>query len=232
MRACARAQREEVTVVSALEVFCDEAGNTGSALLDPDQRYFVFASVVMSNDEAKALIEEARAKHPVQMPELKGKKLMATKRGRALVSYILGRLNGRGAINAHDKLLALCGHVFEYIYEPVYQDDPTLLYQKDLHRFVAMYAFLFFLVSGRYSVRAARAGPLIIATKRSGFFPAVVRRGTDGGLERPPSKMSRVSFAKSEGKWSRRRSAKQQRAGHIRCRYAARFCLVPCMGCD
>lgn len=127
-----------------LEIFGDEAGNTGNALLDPDQRHFVFATVAMSNAEAQALIEAARALHPVQMPELKAKKLMASKRGRDLVAYVIERIAQRAAVCAHDKLVALCGHMFEYIYEPVYQDDPGIFYQKDLHRFVAMYAFLFF----------------------------------------------------------------------------------------
>ena len=30
------------------------------------------------------------------------------------------------------------GWFFEYIYEPVFQDEPSLLYKKNLHRLVAM----------------------------------------------------------------------------------------------
>lgn len=127
-----------------LEVFGDEAGNTGNALLDPDQSHFVFATVAMSNAEAEALIHEARKLFPVQMPELKAKKLMASTRGRDLVAHVIAHIAERATVCAHDKLVALCGHMFEYIYEPVYQNDPAIFYQKDLHRFVAMYAYLFF----------------------------------------------------------------------------------------
>ena len=123
---------------------CDEAGHTGPDLLARDQRYFAFASVAISDDDAWSLISEARKAHPVQMPELKASKLMGSNQGRRLVSHIVQEVEGRFAINAHDKLLALCGWVFEYIFEPVYQDNPRIFYQKDFHRFIAMFCYLWF----------------------------------------------------------------------------------------
>lgn len=126
-----------------LEISCDEAGHTGSQLLNPDQRFFGFASVAVSDMEARLLIEEAREKYPVQMPELKAKKLMKSAYGRALIAYILEKIDGRFSVNVHNKLLALCGWIFEYIYEPVYKEDPRILYEKNLHHFVAMYAYIF-----------------------------------------------------------------------------------------
>ena len=78
------------------------------------------------------------------MPELKASKLLRTERGSLLVREIFAAVSGRFAVNAHNKLLALCGWIFEYIYEPVYQRDPGLLYKKNLHRFVAMFAYLWF----------------------------------------------------------------------------------------
>ena len=65
-----------------------------------------------------------------------------SRRGRAFVADILCACEGRYAANVHDKLLALCGWFFEYIYEPVYKDDPWLLYEKNFHRFVAMFSWL------------------------------------------------------------------------------------------
>ncbi|WOS64264.1 DUF3800 domain-containing protein [Sinorhizobium fredii] len=126
-------------------IACDEAGHTGPDLLAKDQRYFAFASVNISDEEAWAIIAEARKAHPVQMPELKASKLMASKRGQRLISHIVKQLEGRFAVNAHDKLLALCGWVFEYIVEPVYQHDPRIFYRKDFHRFIAMFCYLWFL---------------------------------------------------------------------------------------
>lgn len=125
-------------------IACDEAGHTGPDLLAKEQRYFAFASVNISDEEAWALIQEARSLFPVQMPELKASKLLASNQGRRLVSFVLEKLDGRFAINAHDKLLALCGWIFEYVFEPVYQDDPKIFYDKDFHRFVAMFCYLWF----------------------------------------------------------------------------------------
>lgn len=123
---------------------CDEAGHTGPDLLAKDQRYFAFASVSITDEDAWALISEARKAYPVQMPELKAAKLMGSNQGRRLISHIIQGIEGNFAINAHDKLLALCGWVFEYIFEPVYQDNPRIFYQKDFHRFIAMFCYMWF----------------------------------------------------------------------------------------
>ena len=78
------------------------------------------------------------------MPELKASRLIKSGRGRALIKDIFERSSGRFAVNAHDKLVALCGWIFEYIYEPVYQRDPSLLYKKNFNRFIAMFSWLWF----------------------------------------------------------------------------------------
>ena len=125
-----------------LDVSCDEAGHTGPDLLQKDQRIFSFSSVAVSDTEAFEIIRKARADYPVQMPELKASKLLATERGRKLIAALLTTIDGRYVVSVNDKLLALCGWFFEYIYEPVYQDNPRLLYEKNFHKFVAMYTYL------------------------------------------------------------------------------------------
>ncbi|RJF89146.1 DUF3800 domain-containing protein [Oleomonas cavernae] len=125
-----------------LQISCDEAGHTGPDLLEKDQRYFTFASVSIPDPEAFDTIQRVRALYPVQMPELKASRLMASRRGRKLILELLKACEGRYIVSLYDKLLALCGWFFEYIYEPVYQHNPRLLYEKNLHRFVAMYAWL------------------------------------------------------------------------------------------
>ena len=130
------------TANSPLNIACDESGHTGPDLLHKDQRYFAFASVAIPDDEAFEILSRARKGNPVQMPELKAAKLIKSKSGRNLIASVLAAAEGRYAINVQEKLLALCGWLFEYIYEPVFQDDPTLLYKKNLHRFVAMYTWL------------------------------------------------------------------------------------------
>lgn len=102
----------------------------------------------MSDSEAFEIIQKVRTAYPVQMPELKASRLLASERGRKLVAALLDAIEGRYVITVHDKLLALCGWFFEYIYEPVYQDNPRLLYEKNLHRFVAMYTWLWMTDAG------------------------------------------------------------------------------------
>ena len=125
-----------------LEIACDEAGHTGPDLLQKDQRIFAFGSVAIGDAEAFEIIHKARTENPVQMPELKASKLLATERGKKLVGALLTAIDGRYVVTVNDKLLALCAWFFEYIYEPVYQDNPRLLYEKGLHKFVAMYTYL------------------------------------------------------------------------------------------
>jgi len=103
---------------------------------------FAFGSVAISDAEAFEIIHKARTENPVQMPELKASKLLATERGKKLIGALLTAIDGRYVVTVKDKLLALCAWFFEYIYEPVYQDNPRLLYEKGLHRFVAMYTYL------------------------------------------------------------------------------------------
>lgn len=92
-----------------LDIACDESGYTGPDLLHRDQRYFAYASVVISDDEASGIIKRARATDPVQMPELKARVLMSSERGCRLVAALLADLEGRYIVSINDKLLALCG---------------------------------------------------------------------------------------------------------------------------
>lgn len=124
------------------ELFCDESGNTGPALLDPEQRYFSFSSVSISEAEAASIIQEARKRFPVQMPELKSSKLLRSSQGRRLCGHILNSVTGRYAVSIHDKVFALCAHFFEYVIEPVFRDQPQVLYAKGMHRFTAMVLYV------------------------------------------------------------------------------------------
>jgi hypothetical protein len=129
---------------ATIDVFCDESGYTGTKLLDPEQRIFAFAAVAVSDDEAWRIIDAARRRHGVLGSELKAAALLKTEPGRALIQDCLKAISGRYRYVIFDKLLGLTTKLFEYIYEPVFQDDPKLLYDKDLHRFVGMYCYMFF----------------------------------------------------------------------------------------
>lgn len=68
------------------------------------------------------------------MPELKASRLLGSNHGRKLIAALMDACEGRFAICIHDKLLALCSWFFEYIYEPVFKDNPWLVYEKKLDR--------------------------------------------------------------------------------------------------
>jgi hypothetical protein len=123
-------------------ISCDEAGYTGPDLLNPEQPFFSYASHDLSLAEADAVISAARARYRVQMPELKANKLIQSARGRALISDVLDRIEGRYMASLFDKRLSLMSKLFEYIYEPVLQHNNLLFYKNDLHRFVANYLYV------------------------------------------------------------------------------------------
>lgn len=121
-------------------IACDESGFTGANLLSNDQRFFSYASCTLNDHDAWELINQLRNKHQIQMPELKSQKLLKTKAGRSFIVEALSKIEGKYAVNVHDKLLALCGWAFEYIYEPVLQGENfKVLAKHDFHKFIAMF---------------------------------------------------------------------------------------------
>jgi hypothetical protein len=123
-------------------ISCDEAGFTGNNLLNPDQPLFSYASHDLTLAEADGLVRRVRAKHPVQMPELKAAKLLKTPRGRALIGDVLCELEGRYIVTLYDKRYSLAAKLFEYLFEPVLQSNNALFYRHNFHRFVAMFFFM------------------------------------------------------------------------------------------
>lgn len=139
-----------------IDVFCDESGYTGTRLLDPEQRVFSFAAVAIGDDEAWTVLDAARKRHGVIGTEIKAASLIKSEPGRALMLDSLRAMDGRYRFVVFDKLLGLCTKLFEYIYEPVFKDDPRILYDKDLHRFVGMYCYMFFTSGDPVAERAMR----------------------------------------------------------------------------
>lgn len=136
------------TMILPRLISCDEAGFTGNRMLDAAQPFFAYASVDLELDEATAIIGELRARHRLQMGELKAAKLLKRPRGRALIAEVLERIEGRYIATLYDKRLSLAGKFFEYIYEPVLQRNNMLFYHHNLHRFVATYLYMQMVASG------------------------------------------------------------------------------------
>ena len=158
-------------MATMLQVSCDESGHTGPDLLNVDQRYFAYASVILTDNQSFEIIQRARASYRINMPELKASKLMQTSSGRSFVSAIVRAAHGQYAVNVHEKLLALCGWVFEYIYEPVYRDDPWLLYEKNLHRFISMFSWLWFNEAGSEAQQAVHEFQRYMRTRSEADAP-------------------------------------------------------------
>lgn len=117
-------------------ISCDEAGYTGPALLDVAQPYFVYASHDLCIAESEALIADIRARFPIQAAELKSQGLKRRNDWPAICEMITGRCAGRVIVIASDKKVALAGKVFEYLFEPVLEDNNGLFYTIDFHRFI------------------------------------------------------------------------------------------------
>ncbi|NSL21684.1 DUF3800 domain-containing protein [Agrobacterium tumefaciens] len=117
-------------------ISCDEAGFTGPKLLDEDQTIFAYASVDLSAEEGKALVDELRATYKVQSPELKAGLLRKRKNWIDIAEDVAARLEGRAIVMICDKRLNLGGKAYEYIFEPVLADNSALFYRYNLHRFV------------------------------------------------------------------------------------------------
>ena len=159
---------------------------TGPDLLNERQRYFGYGSVCVDDAEAWEIIKRARDNNPVQMPELKAALLMGSNRGQALVTEVVRACEGRFAVNIFNKLLALCGWAFEYIYEPVYRDNPGLLYEKNLHRFVAMFTFVWLTAQGGNMPEAIRQFQKYMRTRDEAEAPLLFEAAQAGAESKDP----------------------------------------------
>jgi hypothetical protein len=181
-----------------LEIACDESGFTGPDLLQKDQRIFAFSSVSISDAEAFELISRARTKRNIQMEELKASRLLGSPRGRKVIEDVLAALDGRYVVSVNDKLLALCGWFFEYIYEPVYQRNPKILYEKNFHRFVAMYTWLWMTDAGSEAERAIEQFQKYMRTRDPKDAPFLFDNPrpplSDTGTEHPLESVLRFAY--------------------------------------
>lgn len=125
-----------------LEIFCDESGYTGPDLLHDRQPHFAYAGVALSPGEARDIIARIRRDYLIADPELKATELMTSEPGRKALLDVLKAVEGRFVFVIFHKALGLCAKVFEYLYEPVFLNGTRLFYDRNLHRFVAMYGFM------------------------------------------------------------------------------------------
>ena len=119
--------------------YFDEAGFTGNDLLNAKQPVFVYAGVAMSEDLASQIHAEAMARYRINARELKGARLLRSKRGRGAISWVLSRSVEHSCIVLANKEYALAGKFFEYIFEPALASHNTFFYGIDFHKFIATF---------------------------------------------------------------------------------------------
>ena len=120
-------------------ISCDESGYTGPNLLSVSQPVFAYAAHTLSVAQAVDLINKVRKQRrpPIQAVELKASKLRERGDWPAIAAEILEATDGRFLFIVMDKRLALAANAYEYIIEPVVEENNALFYRFGLHRLVA-----------------------------------------------------------------------------------------------
>lgn len=125
----------------ALTIYCDESGYTGPNLFLDDQRYYVYASVAISHDQAVDVVAKLRADSRTRATELKFEKLGKNAHGRDAVRWFLETHGEKVAVFHADKRYSAAGKFFEYTFEPVLRPKKQLFYDINFHRFLSMFMF-------------------------------------------------------------------------------------------
>ena len=132
----------------AQKIYFDESGFTGNNLLNPDQKYFIYASVASDDQEAREFVENLISKYRIQGGELKGQRLVRFNRGRKAIDEILDHFGDRIKLSISDKKFALACKLFEYIFEPSFSEINSLFYRIDFHKFIANMLYIEFVARG------------------------------------------------------------------------------------
>ena len=115
-----------------LSLFCDESGFTGQDLLNPDQPYFSYSSVLIDPMEADEIVAQVKTDYPLGK-ELKGSRMLRNSPGRKAAEFIFDKVVERSITVVADKQYALAGKLYEYIFDPVV-DGNSALYNVGFHK--------------------------------------------------------------------------------------------------
>lgn len=118
-------------------IWCDEAGFTGNNLLDHTQPYFAYSAVALEAAEAQGVIDWLASERAMQGKERKASSLVQTPKGRGLLLETLRRLEGCYAVSLSEKKFALAGKFYEYIFEPILQENSKFFYDINFQKYIA-----------------------------------------------------------------------------------------------
>jgi len=132
-----------------VQIYLDEAGFSGNYLSDKNSPIFVFSSVALPAAKADECVERVIRDFRIQGGELKGKNLTKTPNGRKAIDRILTECLSDSNSIIFDKTFALCGKLFEYIFEPVIADNSQVFYDIGFNRFVAHWLYVELIATGK-----------------------------------------------------------------------------------
>ena len=133
-------------------IYLDESGATGNHLMDPEQPFFVYASLGLEQDEAFAIHSEMVGRFRIQGPELKGIALTKHRQGREAILWLWREVGQRFKIAVAEKVFALAGKFFEYMFEPPLAKGSSMFYSIEFHKFIANYLYISY-ISGETDTR-------------------------------------------------------------------------------
>lgn len=119
------------------EIFFDESGFTGNALLDPDQPYFAIASSSIPDDEASRILRQAFP--DFNGPEFKFQKIwsrQSNKKGLVKFCELIGQRKDDCFLWHVDKRFCVLTKMIDYLIEPIFHAAGRDFY-KNAHAYHA-----------------------------------------------------------------------------------------------
>jgi hypothetical protein len=107
-------------MVKELYISCNEAGFGGTNVLAKEQRYFVFASVAVSDAEAAEIIAKACQEHGLSVAELRAPWPVGSPQGGTFIATLVKACKGRFGLAFHDKLFAFCEDLYDFSFWPLF----------------------------------------------------------------------------------------------------------------
>lgn len=166
-------------------IYCDEAGNTGANILNPEQPFFVLASNDLSDEEANSLLEHVRL---AQGAEPKFSTLRRRPEGIARVIRLLAdpRLNAdRVRISVFHKRYMVVSKMVDLVAESLIHHIGGDLYERGAN--IAMSNLLYYCMpvfcgegAGQVLGKSSRLRTTMSQRARSIAYPNVVTGRRDG----------------------------------------------------
>jgi hypothetical protein len=153
-------------------IYCDEAGITGNNLLDPEQPYFVFASVNFQSEASEDLVARTISDHNLKVSELKGSQLIKSANGRKAILFVINECSSQAQLSFYNKKYSLAGQFYQHTFDEIFAEHAPMFYLIDFNRFIANALYLGLITEN----------PLALATITD--FQSLMRQKSDATMPR------------------------------------------------